>query len=63
MNVITNCQICKKRPSTGIIFAMCDECFEEFERKVAAAPGEGYVPTDREVESINEPWIDRSKGN
>lgn len=55
-----NCQICKKRPSTGIIFAMCDECFAEFEAKVAQSPEEGYVPSPAEVEAINEPWIDRS---
>jgi hypothetical protein len=55
------CQICKKRPSTGIIFEMCDGCFDEFEKKVMASPREGYVPTEAEVEAINEPWIDRSK--
>lgn len=58
---MTICQICKKRESTGIIFAMCDECFDEFEKKI---PTEGsYRPTDAEVQAINEPFIDRSKGN
>jgi hypothetical protein len=53
------CQICKKKPSTGIIFAMCDECFDEFEKRI---PEEGgYVPTEAEVEAINEPFIDRSR--
>lgn len=52
------CTICKLRESTGIIFQMCDECFEEFAARVEA---EGYVPTEAEVASINEPFIDRSK--
>lgn len=55
------CQICKNRPSTGIMFAMCDECFDEFERRVHANPEQKYVPTDSEVAAINEPFIDRSK--
>lgn len=54
------CQICKKRPSTGIIFEMCDECFDEFAAKVEAAP-EKYTPTEAEVAAIAEPFIDRSK--
>lgn len=54
------CQMCKKRESTGIIFAMCDECFDEFEKKIPKDGGK-YTPTDEEVAAINEPFIDRSK--
>lgn len=52
------CMICKERESTGIIFQMCDECFAEFEKKLPAEGG--YEPTEEELESINEPFIDRS---
>ncbi len=59
------CRMCKKRESTGVIFAMCDECFDAFEKRTKENQNESgkYVPTDAEVEAINEPFIDRSKGN
>jgi len=56
------CQVCKAKESTGVIFAMCDDCFDAFEAKLPK-DGSKYVPTDIEVQAINEPFIDRSKGN
>ena len=58
------CRACRERPVTGVIFALCDECFVAFEQKIEREkrPTDGkYVPTDAEVETINEPFVDRSR--
>ncbi len=31
------CTRCRQRPSTGILIAMCDECFAAFEAELAVA--------------------------
>lgn len=57
------CQMCKRKPATGIIFAYCDDCFKVFEKKIADNLDENgmYSPTDEDLAAINEPFIDRSK--
>lgn len=51
----TLCQMCKIRESTGVIIAMCDECFDAFEKRIEENKNEEgkYVPTAAEVEAIN----------
>ena len=56
------CRRCRKAPATGTIFALCEPCMEEFERglkKREDADGK-VVPTDAELEYINEPYIRRT---
>ena len=58
------CRKCHARPSTGVVFDLCDPCFDDFESTIAAgatASENGkYTPTSAELEYVNEPFIDRS---
>ena len=61
---MTPCRKCHARPSTGVVFDLCDPCFDEFEAVIAqgsaASENRKYTPTDAELEYVNEPFIDRS---
>lgn len=56
------CRRCKVRPSTGVIFAYCTPCFDEYEAEVLAdeAAGGKHVPSAEELEAINDPFVKRS---
>lgn len=49
------CCVCKCRPSTGFLIAMCSECFDTFEAAgiQAEANGHKYMPTAAEWEAIS----------
>jgi hypothetical protein len=52
------CVSCRERPATGVIFQLCDACFDAFEARVeahVAATGQPYPLSDREFEAVNEP--------
>ena len=58
------CRKCGLRAATGVIFDLCDPCLDAFlekiEREAAASESGKYMPSDAEVEYINEPFFDRS---
>lgn len=57
------CQSCKKKPSTGILFDLCDECWEVFDAKVQAAKDKGqmYDVPDAEIAFLCDELVDRKK--
>ena len=56
-NKLMLCGRCKKNESTGIIFNLCDLCFEAFEKECEAKGV--HTPSDETLALINEPWIKR----
>jgi hypothetical protein len=56
------CQRCKTADSTGVVIALCDPCFDEFEREIQRNDtGDGrWVPTNTELEYFNEPFVRRA---
>lgn len=56
------CRRCKLAEATGQVFALCDPCFDAFERAIQRDDtGDGRaIPTDAELEYVNPgPWIRR----
>ena len=55
------CRKCHLRPATGVVFDLCDSCFDEFEAKLQReANAEGYyTPTEAEIVYVNEPFVRR----
>ena len=55
------CQRCKTADATGLVFALCDPCFDSFEQDIKRDDtGDGRaVPTSAELEYVNEPFIRR----
>jgi len=51
------CVKCKERESTGVLIAMCDPCFDEFEaqvnEKAATSSDDIWHMTDSEADDLN----------
>lgn len=55
------CRRCKEADSTGIIYTLCEPCFDIFEQDLKRDDtGTGKaIPTDKELEYFNEPFVRR----
>jgi hypothetical protein len=59
MEAVPLCRKCGLRPSTGIIFDLCDPCWDEFEEQIKLSGPGKYKPTDKELEYVAEGFLDR----